>query len=153
MSKKIQGVQTTQPFPFTAKDIIQEPDIRFLTNTYTIGEKDFNILTQGDWIDWLKLIAYASLGIFLTQIYKFVAFIYQILKGSQEEVTQLKKNQGQEIENIVITVILSLGIIVLFFIINRVYQPPKKKLLKKIRQKLDESPSVIASKRKGTTCD
>ncbi len=72
MNKKIQGVQAEQPFEFHSNGIIQEPDIRFLANTYTVGEKDFGTLTKEYWVDWLKPIAYASLGVFLTQIYKFV---------------------------------------------------------------------------------
>ena len=156
MPKKIQGEQVKEPFSFSAKDVIQEPKLNIVTEAYPVGEREYGILKQKYCADWLNPIAFASLGVFLAQAYPLIAHLIQIYIhiGDKEEVVKLKESQGHEIDRTIIILILSGVVFVILLIINRyIWRTPRNKLLKKIRQKLDVPPTVIASKPKGKSCD
>ncbi len=155
MAKKIQGEKFEQPVQVSAKDVIRDPEISMETKVYPVGEQAYAILKQGDCVDWLSPIAFASLGLFLTQVCSLIAYFFQIYIHFEdtEEVAQLKESQEHGIGMTMTILFLSLAVFVVLLIISKFVPTKKKKLLKKIRKVLDEDPSIIASKSKGKTSD
>ena len=149
MYQKTQGVKTSKPFLFSTKGIIQEPQLGILTEPYTIGEKDYYILKQKHWVDWIYLIACASLGIFLEKLFELFALVYQICKLSPEDAGKLTASHRDKIDSTIIILIISGLVSVVLWAINKFVPTKKKKLLEDIRNVLDRDRSIIASKSKG----
>ncbi len=149
MNQKTQGVKTNKPFNFPTKGIIQEPQLGILTEPYPIGEKEYFILKQRYWVDCLSPFAYASLGIFIGKIFELCAFVYQICKLNPEDTLKLKESNRGEIGNTITILIISLIVFAVFLIINKFVPTKRKTLLEDIRNVLDSTRSIIASKSKG----
>ncbi|MCK5565886.1 MAG: hypothetical protein KAJ07_11620 [Planctomycetes bacterium] len=151
MYQKTQGVKTDKPFSFPTRGVIQEPQLGILTEAYAIGESEYFLLKQWNWADWLYLIACASLGICLEQLYKFVIFMWKAYTGNPEEIQQLVEGQDYNGDK---SLLIWAGIISgALFIINRFIPTKKKKLLKEISSVLHNNRSVIATKKKGKNCE
>ncbi len=148
MVKKIQGIQAEQPFEFSAKDVIREPKIGIITEAYPVGEREYRILTEQHWVHWLSPIAFASLGVFVKELYNLIALAFQEFNGNVKREMLIN-----EISKSKLIVIVSLAMFIILFLVNKCVPTEKKKLLKNIRTTLDSNSSVIASKRKGKACD
>ncbi len=149
MAKKIQGKTFEHSIPLSAKDVIQKPQLWIETEGYVIGEREYGILKQWYWVDFLKPFAYGSLAVCLEQIYKLSAFMYQICIGTTEEVIKLKENQGDEIGRTAIILIVSGVVSFVLLFVNKVVRTKKKSLLKDMRYILDRNKKVTARKREG----
>jgi len=119
MYQKTQGVKTKEPFIIPAKGVIQEPQLGILTEPYTIGEKEYYILQQRYWVDWLNPLAYASLGIFIGKCFELFAIVYKFYKLSLESAIKLNDSQKDEIDSTIIILIISFIVFAFLLIINK----------------------------------
>lgn len=159
MAKKMQGKKFELPVPFSATDVIQKPQLYIETEGYAVGEREYGILTQWYWVDFLKPFAYGSFGVFLTQAYNLITYFFQIYRNIEdtEEMAKLKECQEYEIGRTIIILITSVCVFVGLLIINKIinkYRPTKKNsLFKDIRYILDRTKKVTARKREEKNSD
>ena len=148
MQDSIKNKNVSEPFKFSAKGVIQNPQIDIVTKCYPISEKEYHILIERYWRDWLSPFAFALLGIFLSQLISLISYVIQIYIhiDNVEEVAKLKESQHYDIKRAIIIFIASLILFILPLCLNHICPTKKKTLLKKIRRILDEDTSIIARK-------
>ncbi len=149
MGEKIQSRQLKETQRFPANGNIQETVIWKTTEAYPVGEKEFVILKQQYWVDWLNPLAGASFGVLISHLYNLLFLMYQIYNGSVQKVTTV----NDEILKSKMITICSFAVLVILLILNKFMPTEKKRLLKDIRKVLDSNPRISASQRKGQTCD
>ncbi len=148
MSESIRGKRVKKSILVPAEYVIREPDLRVETKAYAVGRQEYDILIQQHWGNWLSPLAFASLGVFLAQAYNLFAYWYQIYTHFEDENAIAQLKESFENDRTIIILIISACCFVVLLIVNGVwnyFRPTmKKNLLKKIRNVLDENPTVTA---------
>ena len=148
---RIENQTFEETYNVPLEEAIREPDICMETKAYLVGEQAYAVLKQNSVADLLSPLAFGSLGIALTQAYSLLTYLCQIYRniGDTETVAQLKESKGDEIDNAIIMLILSIIVFVILLLINHFVPTKKKKLFKEMRELLDDNPSIIARNHKG----